>query len=123
MFCDASTVSWPWQEPVIRQRTKGKGRDPYDHRPAVAPFLCHIVRTTWPATMISTWTCVRSIRGSRRGQIDAPHRRMYFHDSSSTSAEHEIADVNVVEAVPWAELEYRSRTFALYACVPGDGLA
>jgi hypothetical protein len=55
-------------------------------------------------------------------EIDAPRYRVYFHDSHGNSHEHEIAGVEVTEALAWAEHERRDRSFILYACVPHDGI-
>jgi len=55
-------------------------------------------------------------------EVDAPHYRVYFHDASGASEEHEVSRADVVEVLAWAEAGRGTRTYVLYACVSRDGL-
>lgn len=55
-------------------------------------------------------------------ELDAPRYRVYFHDATGTSYEHEVSGADVGEVLAWAEAERHGRTYVLYACVPHNGL-
>ncbi len=45
-----------------------------------------------------------------------------FTSGNGTSYEYEVTGGDVDEVIAWAEATAAGRTFALYACVPNDGL-
>ena len=55
-------------------------------------------------------------------EISRPAYRVYFHDDSGAANEYEVEGADVAEVMAWAEAQRNGRTFALYACVPRDGL-
>ncbi|MGV8968613.1 MAG: hypothetical protein ACOH2F_20325 [Cellulomonas sp.] len=54
-------------------------------------------------------------------EIRAPRYRVYFFDGTA-SDEFELGARNVVEALAWVKEHSGRRTYALYACVPIDGM-
>ena len=55
-------------------------------------------------------------------EISQPKYRVYFQDEHGATDEYEVEGEDVAEVMAWAEAQRNGRTFALYACVPYDGL-
>jgi hypothetical protein len=55
-------------------------------------------------------------------EISPPKYRVYFSDENGAADEYEVERADVAGVMAWAEAQRNGRAFALYACVPYDGL-
>jgi hypothetical protein len=55
-------------------------------------------------------------------EVKDPKYRVYYFDAKGASDEYEVTGADVSEVLDWAERQRGDRTFAIYACVPQDGL-
>ena len=55
-------------------------------------------------------------------ELERPTYRVYFWDVNGGSDEYELSGGDIEAVLEWAERERSQRTFALYVCIPNDGL-